>query len=100
MVRLRLHRQDFSHRLLRGALLFALVFGALHVALHGLNDSGLSAQDDCQICRLAHSPAMDLPLLLPLLAVFWLGFELPLLRIFPAALVAHRLGWARAPPLS
>jgi len=86
------------HRVLRAGLLLALLFGTLHVALHGLENGALSAADDCQVCRLAHSPATGLSLLAPVLAILWLGFQLPLFPASPSPRVAGRLHWTRAPP--
>lgn len=82
-------------------LVFALVFGAAHVARHDLDVNGgtVYGDDECQVCRLNHVPVAS---------------STPPSLLAPSQLSAHLLPvedakyqlshllhslWARAPPL-
>jgi len=51
-----------ENRFIRLFLVFALMFAALHVALHDLDMSsnGLDEHEKCQVCRLNHTPTASL----------------------------------------
>jgi len=95
-----LSRNTHENHLIRLVMVIALLFAALHIALHELDmGSGLDEHDKCQVCRLSHSPATSLPvpsLSSPLQFLIYLAFVND--TKFQVSNSFHAQ-WARAPPL-
>ena len=55
MLRLAFRRNAEFHRRIGQVMVFALIFAAVHVALHDLNlyGDGLNGHHECQVCRLS-----------------------------------------------
>ena len=101
MLRKSFHQSTEQNRLVRLVLVFALVFAAVHVALHDLDVGSfdLDGQSECQACRLNHTPAAATAAPVPFTP---LQFLATVHRIADAEYqTSHSFHpqWARAPPL-
>ncbi len=94
-------RHTQRHRFFGWALVFALGFAALHIALHDpdLGGGGLEAHDQCQVCRLNHMPAAALPLPCLLIAPQVLARVVQAPAARPRTTNLFYTAGARAPPL-
>lgn len=89
-----------SNRWLRTLLALALVVATWHVALHEVDIAGDTESDEqCEVCRLKHSPVDELSVITDPVPFFLLS----LILVFPAfkrSTQTHRYTpCARAPPL-
>lgn len=96
-----LRQNTEQNRLIRLVLVFALMFAAVHVALHGLDisDVGMDGHGECQTCRLNHAPAA--PSVAPFLfaPLNFLAHSLPVEDTGYQFSHLFHAQWARAPPL-
>ncbi len=94
------NRHIGENRLIRLALVLALVFAAAHVALHDLdmNGDGLELHE-CQVCRLNHMPTASLAVPSLLVPLQLLAYVLPVADTEYQLSHQSHTQWARAPPL-
>ena len=88
-----------ENRLIRLALVLALIFAAAHVALHDLdmNSGGLDSHE-CQVCRLNHMPAASLAVPSLFAPLQFLAYVLPVADTEYQLSHQSHTPWARAPP--
>jgi hypothetical protein len=87
-------------RLIGLALVFALLFATAHLAHEHDVLGAVDGQEECQVCRLSHVPALSLsvPSLLTPLSLF--AYALPVAKSKYQLSRPFYNQWARAPPLS
>jgi len=95
-----LMQQSSSNRWLRVLLALALVVATWHTALHDIDISGDSDSDEqCEVCRLKHSPVDKLSVITDPVPFFLLSLIL-VLPAFKRSTQTNRYApCARAPPL-
>ena len=96
-----LRQSSVGSGLIRLALVFVLIFAAVHVALHevDLGSDGVDGYVECQACRFDQTPTANLvppSLFVPLLL---LGFAITVAAAQPALSHSSAVYLARAPPL-
>ena len=92
-------QQTYRERIVRIVLAMALVFAAVHVALHELDSSADINSHECQTCRINHLPVADLPTLSLTVPMLLLSLILIITVFQHRSQSHHYINSARAPPL-
>lgn len=100
MLRKAFYQGTEENRLIGLVLTFALVFAALHVALHELDvSSSLDRHEKCEVCRLSQVPTASLPLPALHAPLQSLQYVLPITNTISQLSNQPHILRVRAPPL-
>ena len=94
-----LMQQTSSNRWLRVLLALALVVATWHVALHEVDVAGDSSDEQCEVCRLKHTPVDDLSVITDSVPFFLLSLILVIPAFKRSTQTNRYTPCARAPPL-